>query len=640
MPNVNLQIQLTEPGADNILESFIKTGRFQLIDTLVTAEVLNYFINYLKKLTEKLKGWDHRVYFENVTFNLNDSEQAYRDEKVTQLLDEIFYFSSRWSVIALDNVRVLQDENHYPLSSNVILELLTRFTPPQRSNLFISHQLIIKNTEFHSWCWIHFLITRPQFRTLVLELLDDDELEDNLMLLFESLHYAKIKVLEIKNTNLSLECYQALNELITKNYYIEELKINEPTDPESRVIFQEINECLSKDETGQQRFDRERFNQDEFLRLFNKVKNALEHETDEEKIIQFKKELKFILEQKKMEGNKIVREEIKFNPMAIIPKDHAVYYDHAEYIVGRLPLFRLDLNRSIDNQVNTLGYYLLEEALKNNDHFMMNCLLDNGTANLFEQQAGEKPLLLQIYENPDFKKVILDHIYSRQTLITLAQEVLKNYSESQSIMVELAYALINYTKRLEKIIDSYKLSGFERLLNRLRERFELANPSKQREQEFIEIYWRIGKSLTLFHNAGNVTVQSISNAQSTLDEIIAISEHADSGWLRGSELHYKLTKRLDLLKDSMDKNIKSLTKQAQESIHTVKINEDLEINFTEVKKEKTDQKTNIMQECLQNQTQFKTTLTMQQAMELKKISKNSEVLESEPGPSTRFSPRL
>ncbi len=557
MPNVNPQIQLTEPGADNILESFIKTGHFKLINTFVTTDVLNYFINYLKQLSGKFKGGDQRVHLENVTFNLNSSEQTYRDEKIKQLLGRIFYFSSRWSFIALDNVRVLQDENHYPLSSNFILEFLIPFTPPSRyenARVLISHQLIIRNVEFHSWGWIKFLISRPKFHGLGLELLDDKELEDNLMLLFESLHYAKINVLEIKNTNLSLECYQALNKLITKNYYIEKLKISEPTDPESRVIFQEINECLSKDETGQQRFDRERFNQEEFLRLFHKVKSALQHETDEEKIIQFKKELKFILEPKKREGNKIVREEIKFNPMAIIPKDHAVYYDHAEYIVGRLPLFRLDLNRSIDNQVNTLGYYLLEEALKNNDHFMMNCLLDNGTANLFEQQAREKPLLMQIYENADFKQVILDHIYSRRTLITLAQDVLKNYQKSQRIMVELAYALINYTKRLEKIIDSYKLSGFERLLNRLRERFELANPSKQREREFIEIYWRIGKSLNLFHNAGEVTMESVSNAQSTLDEIIVISKHADSGWLRGSELHYKLTQRLDLLKKAMTKD--------------------------------------------------------------------------------------
>lgn len=564
MPNFNPQIQLTKHDADKILESFIKTGHFTLIDIVVTTETLYHFINYLEQLTGKLSGWDHRVVFENITFDLNGSEETYRDEKVEQLLGQIFYFSSKWSVITLDNVTVLQDENPYPLSLNFILELITRFTPPQPTHLYISHQLTIRNAEFHPWGWIHFLITRPQFHTLILELLDDEASEDNLMVLFESLHYAKIKVLALKNKNLSLECYQALNELINKNYYIEELQISEPTDPESRVIFKKINESLSRGETGQQRFDRERFNQDEFLRLFNEVKSALQHETDEDKIKQLKKKLKFILEPKKREGNSIFREEIKFNPMAIIPKEHAVYYDHAEYIVDRLSLFRLNLNRFMNNQVNTLGYYLLEEALKHNDYFMMFCLLDNGTANLFEQQAGEKPLLIQIYENSVFKKALLDDIYSQKNLIALTEEVLENYSDSKEIMVELGYSLINYTKRLEKIIYTYKLSGFERLLNRLREKLDLANPSKQREREFIEIYWRIGKSLILFHNAGKVTVESVSNAQSTLDEIIAISEHADSGWLRGSELHYKLTNRLGLLKGAMDKDTNSLRREIKD----------------------------------------------------------------------------
>lgn len=566
----NPKIQLTKPDADKIIESFMKTNHFKLIDSVVTTEVLNYFIEYFDQQPGKFKGWDHRVHFEKVTFNLNSSEQAYRDEMVEQLLGQIFYFSSRWSVIAFDNVRILQNENHYPLSSNFILEFLTRFTPPQRNTSFIIHHLIIKNAEFHAWGWMQFLIARPQFNTLVLKLLDNVELEDNLILIFESLHYAKIKVIKIENTDLSLKCYQALNELIVKNYYIEKLQISEPTDPESRVIFQEINEYLSGYETGQQRFDRERFNQDEFLRLFNEAKSALQHETDEDKNQQLKKKLKFILEPKRREGNSIVREEIKFNPMAIIPKEHAVYFDHAEYIVGRLHLFRLNLNRSVDNQVNTLGYSLLEEALKNNDHFMMNCLLENGTANLFEQRAGEKPLLMQIYENPSFKKVILDHIYFRKDLITLAEEILKNYLHSKEIMVELGYSLIKYTKRLEKIIYTYKLSGFERFLNRLRERFELVNPSKHREREFIDIYWRLGRCLTLFHNAGKVTMESVSNAQSILDEIIAISEHADSGWLRGSELHYKLTNRLNLLKEAMDKDTNSLGREIKDEHKPVK----------------------------------------------------------------------
>lgn len=392
--NFNYQTHLTITDVDEILKSFLKTGHFILSNGVVTAPALNYCINYLAQQPKNFISWNCKVDLKNVTFNVGTenpvSAPAYREVQIAILLDQVFKFSSKWTVMALDNVTILHAENHYPLSSYFILVFLTRVTASkyQDANLSISHQLIIRNAEFHSWGWIHFLITRPRCHTLVLELLNNEEREDNLMLLIQALHYAKIKVLDLKNTDLSLECYQALNELLSKNYYIEKLQLNEPTDPESLLIFKKIQERLSKGETGQQRFDRERFNQDEFFHLFSEAKSALQHETDKDKIKMLKREFKFMLEQKKRDGYSIAREEANLEPIELIPKTHAVYYDHAEYIVGRLPLFRLDLIRPVANQVNTLGYYLLEEALRNNDQFMMNCLLDNGTANLFEQQSA------------------------------------------------------------------------------------------------------------------------------------------------------------------------------------------------------------------------------------------------------------
>lgn len=564
MSDTNFDNQVQPTICDIALSSFLQTGEFSLTNGIISTQELKDCIKFLKQQTWVLNFQDRKLYLKNITFDVGPAKpetlHCSRDQKVFRLINQLFRLYSRWSVIALDNITILQEGNRYPLSSFCLLEFLTPLTASIHENarISITQQLIIKNAEFHSWGWIHYLIHRPRFHTLVLELINDTELEDNLMLLFQALHYAKINVLEIKNTGLSLECYQALNELLSKNYYLERLEINKPTDPESLIIFNKIKRRSAANETGKQRFDRERFNQDEFLRLFNEAKTALHYETDEYKIKLNKQQLKFMLEQKKRRGNSIVREKITFTAIPLIPKTHTVYYDHAEYIVGRLPLFRLNLNRSVDNRVNTLGYCLLEEALINNDHFMMNCLLDNGTANLFEQQAEGKPILMQIFENAEFKQVILDHIYSRKDLISMAEEVLENYSESRKLMVELGYSLINYTQRLEKIIYSYKLNGFERLLNQLRERFNLSNPSKQREQEFIDIYWRIGKSLILFNNAGEVTLESVSNAQSILNEIIAISKNADSGWLCGSELHYKLAKRLDLLKKAMINDTSSL----------------------------------------------------------------------------------
>jgi|GEM_PF-1889240 hypothetical protein len=172
-----------------------------------------------------------------------------------------------------------------------------------------------------------------------------------------------------------------------------------------------------------------------------------------------------MLEEKQANSITVNRERFPLE-MELIPKTNAVYYDHAEYILGRLPLFRLNLNRSVDNQANTLGYYLLEEALRNNDPYD-ELFIGYGTANLFEQQGEEKPILMQIYENKDFKKAILKHISSRKTLISMAEEALENYPNSKEIMLKLLDSLINYTERLEKIIYSHNLSNFERLLNRL-----------------------------------------------------------------------------------------------------------------------------------------------------------------------------
>ncbi len=615
--NFNSQTRLARSDVDKVLNSFLKTGHFILTNGVVTTRALNTMIKDLARQPKSTTKLDYKLYLDTVAFDpevQNLSIDAL-ENLIHLFLDKLFSFSPEWSVIALDNVSILQGEKYYPLSSRFILYFLARFAPFEdgSAELAITKTLMITNAEFHSWAWMRFLIKRPLFKHLTLELLPNEDEVDHIMLLCQALHYAKIKEVNLGNTHISAEGYQTLYKLLTKNYFIEKIQIKKPTDPVSLIHFKKINEYLSEDRSGKQRFDKERFNQAEFLRLFSQAKNALQHETNESEIIKLENEIKFILKEKQPNSITISQERFSLE-IELIPKTQAVYYYHAEYIVGRLALFRLDLNQSIANQVNTLGYYLLEEALKNNDHFMMNCLLDNGTSSLFEQQGEEKPILIQIYENADFKRAILDHIYSRKTLISMAEEILKNYPKSKEIMIELGYSLINYTKRLEKIIYSYKLSSFERLLNRLRERFELSNPSKQREQEFIEIYWRVGKSLTLFHNAGEVTVESISNAQSTLDEITAISDNADLGWLRGSRLHDKLTRRLDLLKEEMNNNITSLGPEIQDEL-----DEPIKKDFSN------------------GDGHLKTFFTNSN---LKKDNENFEVSElNEAGPSTWFSPK-
>lgn len=292
-PNFNSQTQLTRVDVDKTLNSFLKTGHFIFSNGVITPGALNYCINYLGRQANNFISWDCRVDLKNVTFIVEPlenpaSKPAYRDEQIQLLLDQILKFSSTWTVIAIDDVTVFHEENYYPLSSSFILYFLARFAPfaDGSTELTIS-KLILTNAEFHQWAWIKFFIRRPKFRHLTLELLPNEDEADNLMILSQALHYAKIKVLDLRNTELSLESYQSLNQLLSKNYYIENLQINEPTDPESLVIFKEINQRLSKDRTGEQRFNKERFNQDEFLRLFNQAKNSLQFETDEDKVKMF-----------------------------------------------------------------------------------------------------------------------------------------------------------------------------------------------------------------------------------------------------------------------------------------------------------------------------------------------------------------
>ena len=195
---------------------------------------MNYCINYLGRQASNFISWDCRVDLKNVTFVVEPLENPalspdYRDKQIQLLLDQILKFSSIWTVIAFDDVTVFHKENYYPLSSSFILYFLARFAPfaDGSTELTIS-KLILTNAEFHQWAWIKFFIRRPKFRHLTLELLSNEDEADNLMILSQALHYAKIKVLELRNTELSLESYQALNQLISENYFIEKLQIKKP----------------------------------------------------------------------------------------------------------------------------------------------------------------------------------------------------------------------------------------------------------------------------------------------------------------------------------------------------------------------------------------------------------------------------
>ncbi len=289
---------------------------------------------------------------------------------------------------------ILQGENYYPLSSYFILVFLARFAPMEDDLT----ELTITNAEFHAWAWMKFLTNPPRLDCLTLELLPNKDQEDNFLLLCQALQYAKIKILNLSDTEISMKGYHALNELLDKNYFIEKMLIKEPIDPESRAIFKKINERLPEGRAGKQRFDSVKFNQTEFLRFILSAQNALQHETDENEIRRQKKVIEFLLE-KKLDIAMTYREHCLqkaressayldvsfFNPDLNLGLNQtylerslnearnidSVYPDHAEYLDGRWSLFNLDLNQFVDNESRTLGHLFLENALERNDTFMV-----------------------------------------------------------------------------------------------------------------------------------------------------------------------------------------------------------------------------------------------------------------------------
>lgn len=657
---------------DIALDSFIEYGHFILTDEILTIESLIHFKECLKKRSLCPSENPYKFCLNNVRFKLQVPPFALK-ERIQHELDSIlwqlhliFHFSPKWGAIAFDNVTILHGDNSYPLSLYFMYRLISIITDKkdeedeenekdkQEKKLknYLT-ELSITKAEFHACCWMRYLTSGPRLNSLTLEWLTNEDQTDNWLVLCEALHCAKIKFLNFGNTEISMEGYQALYELLDKNYFIEKIKLKEPTDPAAFVIFKKINRRLSEGITGKNRFDIERFNQAEFLCLFLQAKNNLAYETDVIKVEQLEREIEFLLEEKYVLFS--ICHTHRQHLLTLAPAFYAVYLDHAIYIEDRLALFRLDLNQFLVKEKRTLGHFLLEDALKKNDSFMMKCLIKKGEANLLEQQDDEKPFLIKIFEkNKDFKLLILDHIYYDKTLLRMTEQFLKNYPKSEEIMIDMGNFLISYAEILKKRTCPHLLSDFQRLCNLFKDIARLSRPSKQRDKEFIEIYYRLFKSLTLLHNKeGRVTVESISNVQKLLAEVKAISVKSDWGWKYRSQLHCGLRSRLDSLRknikeikqlaekdDMIAEKDKVIAQQAGALKEMTKKNTYLKNKITKLEEDKTTEKATYAKEKAEYETELqklKVTLAAMQA-QLKMANKESKTSESlnELGPSTSF----
>lgn len=175
-------------------------------------------------------------------------------------------------------------------------------------------------------------------------------------------------------------------------------------------------------------------------------------------------------------------------------------------------------------------------------------------ANLLEQRNDEPPFLLQLFEkNRKFKLIILNYIIHHKVLANKIECELQNYSDLKHLIAEMEASLRAYAKTLRQRTHGL-ISDYQKLLNLFKTMAYLPRPSKKRDQEFIDIYWRLFKSVILFHDAtGKVTIESISNTQMMLNKIINISENAELGLSQRSRLHKNLVTKLNfIIKDMND----------------------------------------------------------------------------------------
>lgn len=257
-----------------------------------------------------------------------------------------------------------------------------------------------------------------------------------------------------------------------------------------------------------------------------------------------------------------LREPVDFKSRTIlrVHNDRIKYTEQDKNFDGDQSLATLPINQLKDGGPRTLGHWLLEHALEKDDIYMVKYLIKAGV-NLLEQRGEEPPFLLQLFEkNQDFKLMILNYIIHHKVLAKKIECELQNYSDLKHLIAEMEASIRAYAKILRQRTHGL-ISDYRKLLNLFKTMASLSRPSKKRDQEFINIYWRLFKSVILFHDSeGKVTLESISNTQVMLNKIINISENAELGWSQRSRLHKDLITKLNLIIKDMN-DIKELMVQ-------------------------------------------------------------------------------
>ena len=483
---------------DRILKTFFETGRFILINEIVTTEALHYMRMLLAQHNKPSIELGYEIYLDNLILDIEipeiysqNNSREYADDELMYFLADVIEFSPTWKVIALDNVTILKEEIYYPLSFNFMwqfgnLIVQVKYDPVRREKkkeLIVTDSLIVTNAEFHSWVWRELLRRGADLDNLTIEFLANGEQDENLTFLCEVLQYSCVDTLNLGNTEFTQQGYQILYQFLKREPFIK-VHLREPIDSKSRAILKQY-------------------------------KNRITHpELDESS---------------------------KTNQ----------------------PVSPLYINQLIDGGTRTLGHKLLEKAFQEDDVYMVKYLI-KAEADLLEQLDEESPFLLKLFKkNRKFKLIILNYIIHQKVLANRIEHDLQNYEGLKKSMADMEASFRAYAKILRQRTHGL-LNDCQKLLNLFKTMASLPRPSKNRDQEFIDIYWRLFKSVVLFHGAtGRVTIESIANTQAMLTKIINLSEKAELGWSQGSRLHKDLGRKLNFIIKEMN-DIKELITTANQ----------------------------------------------------------------------------
>lgn len=260
--------------------------------------------------------------------------------------------------------------------------------------------------------------------------------------------------------------------------------------------------------------------------------------------------------------------------------DHIRQYSQLE----ESDLFQLQ----IADGSKTIGYVLLEKALKTQNPSALKALL-NIHVNLFEYpDNNEEPFLVKVLQSKGIlKRMVVEYIQQDQQIMNLAIEFFGPSSKLKNLFGEFKDHLDNYGAQLVKRDNpSLLVSIAKKILMTWRQIVDFENPSDKRGQECAEMYLNLNECLQVSEQ--ELTLYNFFDKMHKI--IIKMKENSTEairGFFNSSFLHEKSLKLitkfeyelLDSKKSVFDKSINQI-KEAREQDRLV-FNEQIEMMKTE-----------------------------------------------------------